>query len=103
MQSGSATVLLLIFTMSDSEDLIDLPDEVGDDLFGDGDDDVEVPSDDGARALSDVDQASDGDADERYQRDDVDMDGQQVKNLVVMDIPIYRHRTPKTADGSVRH
>lgn len=86
---------------SDSEDPVDLPDEGGDDLFGDDDggDDAASKSDRG-RALSDRDLASD-------QGDDyggvIDDDGgsPQTRNKVVMSVPMYRHRIPKAKDGQV--
>lgn len=86
---------------SDSEDPVDLPDDGGDDLFGDDDggDDAASQSDRG-RALSDRDLASD-------QGDDyggvIDDDGgsPQTRNKVVMSVPMYRHRIPKAKDGQV--
>ncbi|KAH9902082.1 Leo1-like protein-domain-containing protein [Xylariomycetidae sp. FL2044] len=93
--------------MSDSEDPVDLADEGGDDLFGDEDDAAPSPGSEKARQLSDGDLASDHDADETrgraYDDDDVDMaDGQQVKEKIIMDMPVFRHRAPRTSNGRLQ-
>ncbi|KAH8675479.1 Leo1-like protein-domain-containing protein [Xylariales sp. PMI_506] len=89
--------------MSDSEDPVDLPDDGVDDLFGDGDDANDAS--DNERVLSDEDLASEKDGRERYDRDDVDMDQDDdavVKDRLIMNIQMYRHRTPKTKDGALQ-
>ncbi|KAL1879921.1 hypothetical protein VTK73DRAFT_6617 [Phialemonium thermophilum] len=92
--------------MSDSEDSVDLPEEGGDDLFGDGGgggggEDVQSDFDDEKRALSDRELAS-----ERGEEDDVmhfdDDEPPQVRDRVVMSIPMYRHRIPKSKDGQLQ-
>lgn len=93
--------------MSDSEDAVnEVPDDEVDDLFGDGgDEDDNEPQSDNERVLSDGDLASERDRRERYDDgDDIDMDEQEaeVKDRLIMNIQMYRHRTPKTKDGSVR-
>lgn len=88
--------------MSDSEDPIDLPDEGGDDLFGD---DEPEPRSDRERYLSDNELASERGAVERDGADDDDDDAtqaQQTKEEIVMDIALSRHRMPKIKNGTVR-
>jgi RNA polymerase-associated protein LEO1 len=91
--------------MSDSEDPIDLPDEGGDDLFGD-DDDNDVQSEQ-ERVLSDRDLESDRDDDDQpartaaYDDDDGAMDDQVVQQKTIMNIDMYRHKIPKTKDHLV--
>lgn len=92
--------------MSDVEDPLDLADEGGDDLFGDGDLDDDLQSEAGnGRVVSEKDLASDQDADEQSEREDadVDMDAQpeQVQNRLIMTTAMYRHRTPCSKDGTV--
>jgi len=105
--------------MSDSEeDRTDSAGELsGDDLFGDGGDgdDGDQPSD-RDQASSDHD-ADDSDRDHdrerdrdrgRGRRDDRGDDGdeggdeRQVKTKIIMGVHMYRHRTPKSKDGTVR-
>ncbi|KAI0136730.1 Leo1-like protein-domain-containing protein [Xylariales sp. AK1849] len=88
--------------MSDSEDPVDLPDEGIDDLFGD--DDGNEAQSDNERALSGGDLDSDKDDREQYGGDDMDMDQQDavVKDRLIMNIQMYRHRTPKSKDGTLR-
>ncbi len=103
--------------MSDSDDPIDLPEDGGDDLFGDDADEEEAQSDQG-RVLSDGDLASDRDGDDRGARyglgrdgvddeddddgdDDDDDDNQMTEQRYVLPVPMYRHKTPKSKDGSV--
>lgn len=89
--------------MSDSEDPVDLHEDEGDDLFGDGDDDQ--PGSPPAQVVSDNDLDSDsghpnatqGYGSDREQEDDADH-----QDKVIAGIQIYRHRTPKTKDGMVR-
>jgi RNA polymerase-associated protein LEO1 len=93
--------------MSDSDEpLNEIPDDEVDDLFGDGgDEDDNEAQFDNERALSDADLASDKDRRERYDDgEDMDMDEQEaeVKDRLIMNIQMYRHRTPKSKDGSVR-
>ena len=90
--------------MSDSEDPIDLPDDAGDDLFGDGDLD-DIPSDnENGNIVSEKDLASDQEDGEQqgYDGGDMDMDQQEVKEKLVLNTQMYRHRTPKSKDGVVR-
>jgi RNA polymerase-associated protein LEO1 len=93
--------------MSDSEDPINLPDEAGDDLFGDGDDNnldevlSQSPKSDRGRALSDGDLASDrgrGYGDDLPEDRD---DQEQTREQVVMTVPMYRHRIPKSKGNQV--
>jgi len=92
--------------MSDVEDPLDLSDEGGDDLFGDGDLDDDLQSEAGnGRVVSEKDLASDQEADEQSGQDDgdVDMDAQpeQIQNRLIMTTQMYRHRTPRGKDGTV--
>lgn len=92
--------------MSDVEDPLDLGDEGGDDLFGDGDLDDDLQSEPGnGRVVSEKDLASDQEADEQSGQEDgdVDMDAQpdQIQNRLIMTTPMYRHRTPRGKDGTV--
>jgi len=88
--------------MSDSEDLVDLADEGGDDdLFGDDEPETNAERE---RYLSDTE--LDRDAVER-DHDDMDHDEdatqtQQTKEEIVMDVALSRHRIPKTKNGTVR-
>ncbi|KAI1307737.1 Leo1-like protein-domain-containing protein [Xylaria venustula] len=88
--------------MSDSEDLVDLADEGGDDLFGD---EEPEPESNRERYLSDNDLASDRDAAEHggvdYDDDDA-MHTQQMKEEIVMDVPLNRHRMPKIKNGNLQ-
>ncbi|KAK8090071.1 hypothetical protein PG997_005032 [Apiospora hydei] len=86
---------------------LDLADEGGDDLFGDGDLDDDLQSEAGnGRVVSEKDLASDEEADEQSGREDadVDMDAQpeQVRNRLIMTTPMYRHRTPRSKDGTLQ-
>ncbi|KAK4147683.1 Leo1-like protein-domain-containing protein [Dichotomopilus funicola] len=91
--------------MSDSEDPIDIADDVGDDdLFGDGDD---VISDTGD-AVGDQTAASDKEDDEPDTRrrrdidDDEDEDEpREFREKLVAEVPLYRHRTPRSRDGGL--
>lgn len=83
--------------MSESDEPIDLPDAGGGDLFGDEDNDA--PSDQG-QALSDKDLASDQDVNEDYDQEEPQVEGHEVEKLV-WGITLFRHRTPKTKDGTV--
>ncbi|KAL2022671.1 hypothetical protein VTK56DRAFT_4752 [Thermocarpiscus australiensis] len=88
--------------MSDSEDPIDIPGEGGDDLFGgEGDDDVlsEVEN-----ALSDGELASDKEDEEldaRRRGDDDDDELREFREKLVAEVPLYRHRIPRSTDGSL--
>ncbi|KAI5926897.1 Leo1-like protein-domain-containing protein [Camillea tinctor] len=93
--------------MSDSDEPIDLPDEGGDDLFGDEDDNETRSNQDGV--LSDDDLASEQDAGGRHTRDDRDdrdddaeAQNQQVKEKRIGDVAMFRHRTPRTKDGALQ-
>ncbi|KAK8048579.1 RNA polymerase-associated LEO1 [Apiospora phragmitis] len=93
--------------MSDVEDPIDLADEGGDDLFGDGDLDDDLQSEAGnERVVSEKDLASDQEGDEQSGQEDadVDMDAQpeQTQNRLIMTTPMYRHRTPRSKDGTLQ-
>lgn len=89
--------------MSDSEDPVDIAGDEVDDLFGDDGGDAE-PQSDNERVLSDEDLESEKDTRERRYDDDMDVDEQDVvvKNRLVMNLQLYRHRAPKTKDGTVR-
>jgi hypothetical protein len=82
--------------MSDSEDLASIA-SGGDDLFGD-DDDLGSPK---VNILGDDDLASGGSeqgGERRYGSDDGEV---QHKVTRILSIPLFRHRTPKTKDGTV--
>ncbi|KAI0482851.1 Leo1-like protein-domain-containing protein [Xylariaceae sp. FL0804] len=86
--------------MSDSDEPIELPEEGGDDLFGDEDN---APQSDQERVLSDKDLASDQDEDERsVQEDDEDTQPQVIKEKRIQEIDLYRHRLPKTKNGMLQ-
>ena len=94
--------------MSDSEDHIDnVPDDAGDDLFGDEDVNDDQPlSEIGEDKLSDRDLNSDRE-DEVADRHDDEVDGMEdvepeFRDKTIVDTPLYRHRIPKSGDGSVR-
>lgn len=85
--------------MSDSEDPIDVPDEGGDDLFGDEDDDAISEIE---KALSDreiVSDREDDDVDAR--RHDEGEEPREFREKLVVEVPLYRHRTPRSKDGGV--
>ncbi|KAK4151478.1 hypothetical protein C8A00DRAFT_45328 [Chaetomidium leptoderma] len=87
--------------MSDSEDPIDFPDEGGDDLFGDegGDDALsEIEN-----AVSDRELASDKEDDEQDARrhDDDDDEPREFREKLVVEVPLYRHRTPRSKEGGL--
>ncbi|ORY66260.1 Leo1-like protein-domain-containing protein [Pseudomassariella vexata] len=86
--------------MSDSEDPLDL-EAGGDDLFGDGDDDNELQSDHG-RVLSDGDLASDAEDGGHNRDDNTAMEGAEIKDKLVLETQLYRHRMPKSRDGTLR-
>ena len=83
--------------MSDSEDPIDVADEGGDDLFGDDDED-RAPSEN-ERVASDG-LASDPE-DDGHRRNEQDVDDQQVRDKVIMNVQINRHRIPKPQNDKV--
>ncbi|VBB72428.1 Putative protein of unknown function [Podospora comata] len=87
--------------MSDSEDIIDLPEEGGDDLFGDEGD--EVMSDQG-NVLSDRDLESDreDDRDRIEDEDDYPREDRDSQHLAES-IPLYRHRIPKSKDNTLHN
>lgn len=89
--------------MSDSEDPVDIAGDEVDDLFGDVDDGDDAQSGN-ERAVSDDDLASDRDAREARDDDDMNVDGpdMEVENRLIMNIQLYRHRTPRSKDGTVR-
>ncbi|KAK3310132.1 Leo1-like protein-domain-containing protein [Chaetomium strumarium] len=85
--------------MSDSEDPIDIPDDGGDDLFGDDDDDAISQKE---NVLSDRELASDredGEADARGREDDEGP--QEFREQLVAEVPLYRHRIPRSKDGGL--
>jgi RNA polymerase-associated protein LEO1 len=85
--------------MSDSDDPIELPEEVEDDLFGD---EEEAVASDAERAVSDNELASDREEVRYGGQDNEDEDGeQQVKTKVVMGVQMFRHQVPKPQDGLV--
>ncbi|CCC11608.1 hypothetical protein SMACR_04593 [Sordaria macrospora] len=93
--------------MSDSEDHIDnVPDDAGDDLFGDEDVNDDQPlSEIGEDKLSDRDLNSDRE-DEVADRHDDEVDGMEdvepeFRDKTVVDTPLYRHRIPKSGNGSL--
>ncbi|AEO70330.1 uncharacterized protein THITE_2121623 [Thermothielavioides terrestris NRRL 8126] len=87
--------------MSDSEEPVDIPDEGGDDLFGDEGDDAisEIEN-----AASDRQVASDQEDDERESRrysHDEDEEPREFREKLVAEVPLYRHRIPRSMDGSL--
>ena len=83
------------------EDADIIEEEEMDDLFGDGGDDDAIS--DQERALSDNDLASEK-GEERYGYDDEDANQQpEVKTKVVQGVQVFRHRTPRSVDVSVRN
>ncbi|KAK4240024.1 hypothetical protein C8A03DRAFT_42401 [Achaetomium macrosporum] len=85
--------------MSDSEEPIDIPDEGGDDLFGDEDDDAISQKE---TVLSDRELASDREDDEADARDrEDDEEPQQFREQLVAEVPLYRHRIPRSKDGGL--
>ncbi|KAL2130098.1 hypothetical protein VTI74DRAFT_6899 [Chaetomium olivicolor] len=86
--------------MSDSEDPIDIVDEGGDDLFGDGDDDNALSET--GNVLSDRDLASERDDDDLdARRRDEDEEPPEFREKLVAEVPLYRHRIPRSKDGSL--
>ena len=75
-----------------------MPDEGGDDLFGDDDDQDNAGSDRG-RAASDGDLGSD--LDDLEPRGEDGYDTREVREKVIYGVEIFRHRTPKSSDGTV--
>lgn len=87
--------------MSDSDDPVDLHDEGGDDLFGDGDEDQ--PGSPPAQVLSDKDldsDAGDANAAQGYESGG-EQEAPDHQDKVIAGIQLYRHRTPRTKDGMV--
>lgn len=86
--------------MSDSEDPIDVPDEGGDDLFGDEDDDA---LSDIEKAVSDREIVSDREDDDvdAPRRHEEDEEPREFREKLVAEVPLYRHRTPRSKDGGV--
>ncbi|WQF78027.1 Putative leo1-like protein [Colletotrichum destructivum] len=86
--------------MSDSEDLVELPEEDEEDLFGDepADDVLE----DRSRAGSERDAASDQDAGEGYGRDDEVPASTDYETRVIEAVEMQRHRIPKAKDQRLR-
>jgi len=86
--------------MSDSDEPIENIDEVGDDLFGD---------DDGGDAISDIENglsdrelASDREEDTRRRDSRGESDEPaEFHDKLVSEVPLYRHRIPKSSDGGV--
>lgn len=86
--------------MSDSEDPIDnIPDDGDDDLFGDEGGDA---TSDAPQALSDRELASDREDNESdvHRRED-DEEPREFREKLVVEVPLYRHRIPRSKDGSV--
>ncbi len=85
--------------MSDSEDPVDIADEGADDLFGDeGDDDALSEIE---KAVSDKEPASDREDDELDARRDDDEEPREFREKLVAEVPLYRHRTPRSKEGGV--
>jgi RNA polymerase-associated protein LEO1 len=89
--------------MSDSEDPVELPDDGGDDLFGD-EEGIDAISE-VENGLSDRELASDGeDENSNRRRDAVDDDEPtDFREKLISDVPLYRHPIPKSKDDSVSH
>lgn len=77
----------------------------GDDLFGGGDDDDEGQLSDQPLSEHGLDSDDDQDQDgERYGEDSgrgARQQQQQTREELLMDVDIFRHRTPKSTDGNV--
>lgn len=86
--------------MSDSEDPVDNVDDLGDDLFGD--DDAGDALSEAEDALSDQELASDkgGDDRDRAIRATSEQEA-EFREKLVAEVPVYRHRIPRSYDGSV--
>lgn len=82
--------------MSDSEDLVEMPED-GDDLFGESDNGDALPG-------SDRDAGSDNDAGDRTRayEDDDDQPAAFHEDRVIESVEVHRHRIPKPQDGVVR-
>jgi RNA polymerase-associated protein LEO1 len=87
--------------MSDSEDPIDIADEGGDDLFGDEGDDDAIS--DIEKAVSDREPASDREDDDldTRRRDIDEEEPREFREKLVAEVPLYRHRTPRSKEGGV--
>ncbi len=84
--------------MSDSEEIVDLPDEGGDDLFGD--DDVEDVISERDLSEHESDQEKDygrGAGD----RSEFEQDRAEFREKTYLTVPMYRHRIPRSSDGTV--
>lgn len=84
--------------MSDSEEPLDLADE-GDDLFGDEDDAGGSPR---AQVLSDKDLDSDAERANDAPGYGSDEEALRHQDKVIASIPVFRHRTPKSKDGTIQ-
>ncbi|KAH6650820.1 Leo1-like protein-domain-containing protein [Chaetomium tenue] len=85
--------------MSDSEEPIDIADEGGDDLFGDDGDDA---LSDIENVVSDREIVSDREDDEAdAPRRDDDEEPREFREKLVSEVPLYRHRTPRSKDGDL--
>ncbi|KAK4129549.1 hypothetical protein N657DRAFT_677150 [Parathielavia appendiculata] len=86
--------------MSDSEDPIDIPDEGGDDLFGDEGDDALSEAD---KAVSDQEIASDREDDDvDARRSEDDEEPREFREKLLLPVPLYRHRIPRSKDGGLQ-
>ncbi len=86
--------------MSDSEDPIDLADEGGDDLFGDEDGDDAISEIE--NLVSDHEAASDKEENEAdTRRRDEDEEPREFREKLVAEVPLYRHRIPRSKEGGV--
>ncbi|KAH6853701.1 Leo1-like protein-domain-containing protein [Chaetomium sp. MPI-CAGE-AT-0009] len=85
--------------MSDSEEPVDIADEGGDDLFGDDGDDA---LSDIEKVVSDREIVSDREDDEAdARRQDDDEEPREFREKLVSEVPLYRHRTPRSKDGGL--
>lgn len=83
--------------MSDSDEPLDLVDE-GDDLFGDEDDAGGSPN---AQVLSDKDLDSDAERGNDVGGYGSDDEAPRHQDKVIASIQVFRHRAPKSKDGTV--
>ena len=85
--------------MSDSEELVDIPEDGGDDLFGDEGDDAISET---GNVLSDRELESEKEDDdlEVHRRGD-DEEPREFREKLISDVPLYRHRIPRSKDGTV--
>ncbi|KAL2756299.1 hypothetical protein ACRALDRAFT_1076441 [Sodiomyces alcalophilus JCM 7366] len=90
--------------MSDSEELNEIPEDAGSDLFGESDDEDILPGSE--RGDQDEGQGEGEAGDEGEKRagsdDEEDETSVEVQNKVVESVEVQRHRIPKTQNGTLK-